>query len=408
MIAPNNIHPPKNWQDFEMLCLNLWGEIWDIPDEIEFNSDNSQGQDGVDIYGPVQNGLKYNGIQCKNKKLNLIDGSPNRISISDIQAEIDKAKNFKPALNKLIIATSLPKDQKIEEYVRIKSVESVEAGLFSVQVCFWDFFERKLPEYPRIYDWYLKNENFHRISSATVVFSDGSAEQIYEPKFQKTIDQYILKQEEDKPDITSLLLKGNQGLTKWFELNNNTNHLLAKQVSFVHQKFDWKQLFWFKLRIINSGQTVIEDYKIELQFEGDFAKVGRESRSGIYAPNFRSDVHGYSNTKRSVYIKPRERILVQGDSYDSDYIYLEPLVAKHTEITVHWKLLSRDFEDNGKLRIKIDPVFHQVFNTHYVESADEEKEVTSFGLIKRPGHRHMLDGRIIYSDNDSDYTFVKL
>src|SRR5690606_20025718 len=114
MISSNNIHPPKNWQDFEMLCLKLWGEIWNIPDEIDFNSDNSQGQDGVDIYGPVEGGLKYNGIQCKNKKLNLIDGSSNRLTISDIQAEIEKAKGFMPALNKLIIATSLPKDGKIE------------------------------------------------------------------------------------------------------------------------------------------------------------------------------------------------------------------------------------------------------------------------------------------------------
>lgn len=42
MKAPVNIHPPKNWQDFETLCLKLWGEIWNIPHEIEFNSDNSQ------------------------------------------------------------------------------------------------------------------------------------------------------------------------------------------------------------------------------------------------------------------------------------------------------------------------------------------------------------------------------
>ena len=67
MKAPINIHPPKNWQDFETLCLKLWGEIWNIPHEIDFNSDNSQGQNGVDIYGPVVGGLKYNGIQCKNK-----------------------------------------------------------------------------------------------------------------------------------------------------------------------------------------------------------------------------------------------------------------------------------------------------------------------------------------------------
>lgn len=109
MISPSNIHPPKNWQDFETLCLKLWGEIWNIPDEIEFNSDNSQGQHGVDVYGPVDEGRRYNGIQCKNKKLNLIDGTPNRISI-----EIDKAKGFKPPLNKLVIATSFLKIKKLK------------------------------------------------------------------------------------------------------------------------------------------------------------------------------------------------------------------------------------------------------------------------------------------------------
>ncbi|MDP9959307.1 hypothetical protein J2T04_001186 [Chryseobacterium lathyri] len=35
MKASINIHPPKNWQDFETLCLKLWGEIWNIPHEID-------------------------------------------------------------------------------------------------------------------------------------------------------------------------------------------------------------------------------------------------------------------------------------------------------------------------------------------------------------------------------------
>lgn len=143
MIAPSAINPPKNWQDFETLCLKLWGEIWEIPHEIEFNSDNSQGQQGVDIYGPIENGAKYNGIQCKNKRLNLIDGSPNRITINDVQSEIDKALQFQPQLNKLVIATSLPKDQKVEEYIRMKSVEHVGKNLFLYKYVFGSFLRGK-------------------------------------------------------------------------------------------------------------------------------------------------------------------------------------------------------------------------------------------------------------------------
>lgn len=66
----------------------------------------------------------------------MIDGSPNRISIRDIQEEIEKAKSFKPHLSKLVIATALPKDQKIEEYVRTQSIQNVEIGLLQYKYVF--------------------------------------------------------------------------------------------------------------------------------------------------------------------------------------------------------------------------------------------------------------------------------
>src|SRR5690606_19543963 len=130
------------------------------------------------------------------------------------------------------------------------------------------------------------------------------------------------------------------------------------------------------------------------------------SRSGIFAQHFTTDVHGYSNTKRSLYIKPTEKTLVQGDSYTSDNIYLKPTLALQTEVTVYWKLLARDFEDDGKLEVKIEPHYHRVFNTRHVETVDEEKIETSYGLIQRPGSRDILHGDINFSDKDSDYTFV--
>lgn len=409
MISPNNIHPPKNWQDFEMLCLKLWGEIWNIPDEIDFNSDNSQGQNGVDIYGPVEGGLKYNGIQCKNKKLNLIDGSPNRLTISDIQVEIEKAKGFMPALNKLIIATSLPKDGKIEEYVRIQSIENLNAGLFSIQICFWEFFERKLSEYQKIYDWYLKNENFHRVSSVAVTFSNGKSEIVYHPKFQKTVDQYFLKQEkeDERNDLEKMLWASFPTFSKRLEfVNKYDEEYYREMLKSIETSFEWYQNFWFKLSIINTGQSVIQDFKLELDFEGEFIKVGRESPSHpILAENFSTDIRGYGNTVRSLWVKPDERTLVQGDSYTADDIYLKPEIGKECEIAINWRLLARDFEDEGKLTIKVQPRYHKTVNEHYVTSMDELKDETvSYSLIKRPGNRDWL-GRVNYTNKESDYTF---
>jgi hypothetical protein len=409
MIAPINITPPKNWQDFETLCLRLWGEIWNIPHEIEFNSDNSQGQQGVDIYAPVKGGLEFYGIQCKNKKLNLIDGSPNRITTTDIQTEIDNAKEFKPTLTKLIIATSLQKDRKIEEYVREKSLENLQNGLFSIQICFWDYFERKIPEFQKVYDWYLKNENFHRVRELAILFDDGSKTKLYHPKFLKTINRYIAGPEPEPQNYT----ENRYGFT--VDLKSQLGPEFDKIMAFQRQqsqlmsdmfpKIDWNQRLWFKLSIKNKGQAVIEDYKIELDFEGDFKEVGAAKGNALMNPNFSTNVREYSNTKKSLWIKPSNSILVQNDSISSGSIYLDPLIGQPADVKVYWKLLSRDFEDSGSLEIKIQPLFHKEVITHYIDDPQQEKETESITLIKRKGSRQILTGALHFEDKESDFKF---
>ena len=414
MKAPLNIHPPKNWQDFETLCLKLWGEIWKVPHEIEFNSDNSQGQHGVDIYAPIDGGLKYNGIQCKNKKLNLIDGSPNRITIQDIQKEIDKAKSFIPNLNKLIIATSLPKDQKIEEYVRLQSVENIKNGLFPIQICFWEFFERKILEFPDVYNWYIKNEDFSREKKIEITFSNGDKEITYSPKFHKTITKFILKKtenyfDEEQMNASKLLKDAIDKFDKFDDkINFNSkidlsNLIKTRGHSFLtSQYFEWPQILWMSLHIINIGNSVIEDFKLELDFEGDFIKVGTEKGHYLYNPNFKNNVKEYNNTKKSLYIKPIEKILVQDEYLNSGNFFLKPKTIEQTLIKLNWKFLSRDYTDSGFLTIKILPKFHTSIIEKEAESVEDDE--IKISLIKRPGMQQ-LDG-IRYFDKESDYNFV--
>lgn len=413
MKAPINIHPPKNWQDFETLCLKLWGEIWNIPHEIDFNSDNSQGQNGVDIYGPIDGGLSYNGIQCKNKKLNLIDGKPNRISITDIQAEIEKAKSFQPTLSKLIIATSLPKDQKIEEYVRTQSVENVKNGIFSIQICFWEFFERKIIEFPTVYNWYVKNEDFHRLNLLSVTFSNGKSEIICYPKFQKNVKRYIFKpKEENIKDEYVYNLSLVEAIKKYDSFdrkpNKEFNDLFSK-INFnhsliAHQKYVWGQNCWLKIQVTNDGQSVIEDFKIELDFEGDFEKVGAERGHYLSNPNYVNNIRGYSNTEKSLYIEPYNKTLVQGDYFNTGNFFIKPKVSgESSEVIVNWKLFSRDYTDSGSLIIKIEPKFHTVFIDKYVDNPDEAREEISYKVFERPGINNFTS--ISYLDKESDYNF---
>lgn len=406
MKAPMNIHPPKNWQDFETLCLKLWGEIWSIPHEIEFNSDNSQGQNGVDIYGPVDGGINYNGIQCKNKKLNLIDGSPNRISIKDIQDEIDKAKGFTPALKKLVIATSLPKDRAIEEYVRQQSVLHAQNGLFTIQVCFWEFFERKLPEFESVYNWYLKNEDFHRLRQLTVTFKGGLTEKVYHPKFLRTIERYEIPPPPLPNVENSLFFRGTNMPILEFLKNDRAKfeHLYNREMLLPGSiMIEWQQNCWLKLYIANTGQAVIEDYKIELEFEGDFVEVAPEKANLAFYPNFTNDVKGYRDSKTDLYIEPRKKILVQGDSYVSGNFYLKPPIGIEAEVKLHWKLLSRDFTDSGTLLLKILPKYHTVVNRHEVSEAQSVRDEVSYSLVKRRGTKNIVG--TTYHDKESDFKF---
>lgn len=413
MKSPLNIHPPKNWQDFETLCLKLWGEIWKIPHEIEFNSDNAQGQNGVDIFGPVNNGLNYNGIQCKNKKLNLINGLRNRITIKDIQEEIDKAKGFQPNLSKLIIATSLPKDQKVEEYVRKASVENIENGLFSIQICFWEFFERKLTEFPNVYNWYVKNEDFHRVKQISVKFNNGSDEIFCHPKFQKNIKRYVLntldeKLEKEKPDTTTL----NKVVTMTLS-EIAMESILQSNKEFKPTKFDfknvvgeqhvWGQNCWLKLLIKNSGESVIEDFKIELDFEGDFEEVGAENRNGLFRSDFINDVKEYSNSNISLFIKTKTQVLVPDDKFITGNFYISLKAGEYSEIVIKWKLISRNFTDSGSLLVKVVPQYHTIYIDEKVSTMEEVREEISYELFRRPGIRS-FDG-INYLDKLSDYSF---
>ena len=104
---------PENWQDFEELCKVLWSEIWECP-EIKKNGRFGQNQNGVDIYGIPKNETKYFGIQCKGKD----EYTKSKLTELEITSEINKAKNFKPYLKKLYIATTANKDERIEELVK--------------------------------------------------------------------------------------------------------------------------------------------------------------------------------------------------------------------------------------------------------------------------------------------------
>ncbi len=414
MISPIRIFPPQNWQDFEHLTLKLWGEIWDVPNEIDFNSESGSKQKGVDIYCIPKNEKVYFGIQCKNKKLFCKYGKPNKLTKATIDKEIEKAKNFRPKLEMLIIATSFGKDGDLEEYVREVNLNHFENGLFRVQICFWDYFTRKIPEYEDVYNWYFKNQNFEKSKSVFISFENDRTEKTFSPEFIKNNVTYRLQTDDEKLKEKTEFQKvfedfqreNNLGfLNRIFNFSNkiSDNVFASKKIlingvdirsqeyiestyprlksdsnsipTIVSNFITDKQEFSFKVKIKNNGRSVIDDFKLSFKMEGDF-------ESAEVDPPRISEINTYNATtwinNKFGLIEPSKNFIVQKDSFISKKIIITPKLAKVEKIKIKWALLARDFSDEGELIINIEPKFIKKQKTMYVLKNEECKSQVEF------------------------------
>jgi hypothetical protein len=98
-MSDEQLHPPASWDKFEEICADLFSRIWNDPELVRYER-SGQRQKGVDIYGK-QNGAD-SGVQCKGKRI----WPPTKLTIAEINAEIEEAKKFRPTLKTYIIATT--------------------------------------------------------------------------------------------------------------------------------------------------------------------------------------------------------------------------------------------------------------------------------------------------------------
>jgi hypothetical protein len=123
------IPPPKDWQDFERRLCELLEAHWGA--RAEMHGRTGQAQHGVDIYGQPD-GNDYHGVQCKGHDGDL--GSA--VTEKELTDEIKKATKFNPRLAHFILATTGPRDAKIQAVVRRLNERKTKP--FTVEVMFWD------------------------------------------------------------------------------------------------------------------------------------------------------------------------------------------------------------------------------------------------------------------------------
>ncbi len=137
------IPPPKNWQDFEVMCLDIFRRVWTDP-TAQKNGRQGQQQAGTDVYGRFKQ--KWHGVQCKGKY--TLWGA--QVTEKELRDEISKALDFAPSLSHWILATTAPKDSTIEQVARQISDDHSRRGLFTVQVMGWDDLVSLIAEHPDV------------------------------------------------------------------------------------------------------------------------------------------------------------------------------------------------------------------------------------------------------------------
>jgi tetratricopeptide (TPR) repeat protein len=140
---------PKSWDEFEDIVWDLYSREWDDPHAQRYGV-SGQAQQGVDIYGqPARLGGAYAGVQCKRC-------AEARLTRANVEEEVAKAERFSPLLAEYVIATTEPRDAKLQQAVREMDRERSAAAKFPVRVVFWEDLCSRLCD-PRNSDLLLKH-----------------------------------------------------------------------------------------------------------------------------------------------------------------------------------------------------------------------------------------------------------
>lgn len=140
--------PPRDWEEFESLCADLFRRLWNDPGTQKVGR-TGQAQQGVDVIGRPNQGPDYAGVQARNKVY-----PPEGLTIRELHEAVEKAKMFFPRLAEFTVATTAPNDAKIQEEARRLTQEHLSEGLFSVTVLSWEELETRIAEHEDIFSAY--------------------------------------------------------------------------------------------------------------------------------------------------------------------------------------------------------------------------------------------------------------
>lgn len=270
---------PKNWQDFESICHQLWKEIWNDPNS-EKNGRQGQAQNGIDVFGTPIYSKVFHGVQCKDKDSTL--GSI--LKPTELKSECSKAKNFKPLIGSFTLATTSARDANLQKIARELSHNKTYP--FSVQVWSWDDIQAEIAYRPIILDNYYPSFVFPESAQMQINLNRYSPKEQFQAYFQR-------------PFIKNIVSK------------NLKNSLITLAYELTDNAYKYGQTKNFKI--------LIEDKKITFKDDGikfnplkdlDATKASSESHIGSFIFN------NFLEKYKDVITPNYDRITEKGDDYN--------------------------------------------------------------------------------------------
>lgn len=372
MEISKQIQKPANWQDFELLCLHIWGEIWECKDTIKRHGRRGQSQAGVDIYAIPKNKEHYCGIQCKGKDAY----THKQLTNKEIDEEIEKAKKFEPALQLLIFTTTADSDVEIEKYIRLKSEENKKAGLFAVDVKFWQDIVDNLEANQHILNWYLGVSGCNDKYNFKLSF-DGDESITINPIVIRKIIRYEHSTPIVIPKTRIQRIKSFLGFKEeeYFSPTFNIPPIMNPHIGLCICSHSFCDV---EFKVENTGNMVLEDIELHIYIE-------KETCDSLFLTDFeechRLDIEGRKNVasrtgirrmgENLFYSPVNNKPFVQG-AKDYFRASFEPKVsATPTQFEINWDLKARNFSKTGILIIKVEPVIEENVEIKSVYSLDD-------------------------------------
>ncbi|MFA6617128.1 MAG: hypothetical protein WCS68_02030 [Bacilli bacterium] len=372
---------PKNWQDFEDVCKELWRDNWPCR-EIQSHGRNGQAQYGVDVFGIPDGEDKYYGIQCKHKSIG------EELTESEVDHEIQEAYKFPTPLKMLYIVTTANNDAKIQKHVMLKDVENREKGLFGIRVYSWSEISDLLRQHTNVLNWYME-EKFYQRSMQLYVNSCRLGEEpiVLNPHFNRLIDEVVLVEPIKLSMDQANLIKPNKALLDFYKDYRESIPEISLMVTnpLIHKVKLNRSLIELEIDIDNTGEQPFENFFLFLNIrESDYNRGIHFQISEILVED-----NELERREKEVRFHEDNQVINGGMRRRvSTYIYLP---KEEAVIYIDYHFNAKNFKINGTFCIKNEPVIIDLKKRRFTNRKDEVSFSTTITDIIEEEERNILD-----------------